>query len=83
MEIQHVGLHQAAVQRERDPMFGIVDHRKRADRTGAHAKELEQPIGTAEGQPVRPDLVLQRFQVDLAILLRNDQKIPFLAVTQI
>ena len=64
-------------------MFGIVDHRERADCAGAHAKELEQPVGTAEGQPVSPDLVLQRFQVDLAILLRNDQKIPFLAVTQI
>ena len=83
MEIQHVGIHQAAVQREPDPVFSVIDYRERADRAGTHTKKFEQTVGTAKRQSVRADLVLQCLQVDLAILLRNDQKIPFLAVTQI
>ena len=58
-------------------MFGVVDHRERADAPGRTPRNSNS-LSALPKDSLSADLVLQRFQVDLAILLRDDQKIPFL-----
>ena len=74
MKVQHLMPHHRSIEDDRNRAQSVVDCCKWRDRTGQHAKMLQQQLGRPEGDALGRDPVMDRFQVDAGALIGDDEE---------